>query len=54
MESVKHNTLENVMLKYKKLKEKNDFTCVQIKDTTKKMYGIMQSVFPEITISAAV
>ncbi|CAD8051063.1 unnamed protein product [Paramecium primaurelia] len=52
IDSVEKNYLENVLKKYKKIKECNFLCCIKINETTNKMFQKMQQVFPLLTITS--
>lgn len=51
MDLIPANTLENLMLRYRKIKTNNFFFCSRITKKTDKMFEIMKSVFPEVSIT---
>ncbi|CAD8089971.1 unnamed protein product [Paramecium primaurelia] len=51
MDKVPPNTLENLMKRYRKIKNNNFFFCSRISAKTDKMFKIMKSVFPEVSIT---
>ncbi|CAD8109836.1 unnamed protein product [Paramecium sonneborni] len=51
MDDVPLGTLENLMIRYRKLKFNNFFFCSRITKKTDKMFQIMKTAFPEISIT---
>ncbi|CAK89903.1 unnamed protein product (macronuclear) [Paramecium tetraurelia] len=51
MDKIPLDTLEDVMRRYRKIKTNNFFFCSRISQKTDKMFTIMKSVFPEVSIT---